>query len=806
VDVFAPALLWAIERLVRRRRSGAVAAVTACALLGGMPEAAFFSLLLGGAYVLARGRAGGEPLRRVVGRHALASLLGLLLAAPAVLPFLELVSQSFHNHGGWFGGFHWDPRAAVLILDPGFYRVGHQPITALGLPAATVAPHVGAGVAARALVGAAARGGALAPLRLFLAGTAVLYLLVAYGAPGASVLGRLPVLDRCHLPKYGFPVFALAVAGLAAAGAERLARGPSRLALPALALPAAAVLLWRAWLPGLGPAPMRDFPGRFEAALAGFALLVLIARLRPSLAGAALAAGVLGELVLLVPRGRAPRAVPADPPFVRALRDDGADRPGAGRVFAQANWLHPNWGAALGFEDARMLDALTVRRYVELVRAVLEPGLAIDRWSGAERPRHDALARWFRFLNVRWWVAPGRLPSFAERLRSEGLLLSRGPGSAAWTDDGRLLLPGSSEVRIVEERLPGRATLVFEPEVPEGAALDWLAREEPAPGLSSFRRASGNGEARIDLSAFRGREAVLGLTTRADPPARVRLAGFRLGGREYPPEEVYARAARLETPAVAHLELAVPVPEDAPELRLSFSADGAADVALTAAAPAVERVVWSSERDRGPGPRRVDLPEGAGPSFTLVARARGGDAPVALRAPDLVRDPAPVEALHAGGPFVYRIGAALPRAFVVHEAEVAATDEAALARLRAPGFDPARHVVLAPPPADVPILGDGAAPDGRAIVVRHESGEVEVEARLGRPGYLVVSEVHYPGWRVEVDGRRAPLLRANHAFRAVFLREGSHRVRFRYVCVPFLAGVVLASLALVALIVRSLRP
>src|SRR5262249_8211556 len=47
-------------------------------------------------------------------------------------------------------------------------------------------------------------------------------------------------------------------------------------------------------------------------------------------------------------------------------------------------------------------------------------------------------------------------------------------------------------------------------------------------------------------------------------------------------------------------------------------------------------------------------------------------------------------------------------------------------------------------------------------------------------GYLVLSEVYYPGWRATVDGRPAPVIRANNLFQAVPLPDGAREVRLTF--------------------------
>jgi uncharacterized membrane protein YfhO len=112
-------------------------------------------------------------------------------------------------------------------------------------------------------------------------------------------------------------------------------------------------------------------------------------------------------------------------------------------------------------------------------------------------------------------------------------------------------------------------------------------------------------------------------------------------------------------------------------------------------------------------------------------------------------------------------------------------------------------VLLHAPVAPERLDGRGAPErDGsRARVRRASPRSVRVDAELEHAGFLVVSDAFYPGWEAEVDGKPAPLLRANHAFRAVWLERGAHRVRFRYRPGPWRVGLALAAVAALALAV-----
>jgi uncharacterized membrane protein YfhO len=56
----------------------------------------------------------------------------------------------------------------------------------------------------------------------------------------------------------------------------------------------------------------------------------------------------------------------------------------------------------------------------------------------------------------------------------------------------------------------------------------------------------------------------------------------------------------------------------------------------------------------------------------------------------------------------------------------------------------------------------------------------EFVADVEASALLVVGETWHSGWRCEVDGLPQPVVRANHAMKAVALGPGRHRVTFFY--------------------------
>ena len=75
---------------------------------------------------------------------------------------------------------------------------------------------------------------------------------------------------------------------------------------------------------------------------------------------------------------------------------------------------------------------------------------------------------------------------------------------------------------------------------------------------------------------------------------------------------------------------------------------------------------------------------------------------------------------------------------------------------------------------------------------------LDVQSETG--GIVVLSEVFYPGWRASVNGRAAPVMRANFLFRAVEAPAGASRVVLTYSPTLWWWGVGLCGLTLILLI------
>ena len=148
-----------------------------------------------------------------------------------------------------------------------------------------------------------------------------------------------------------------------------------------------------------------------------------------------------------------------------------------------------------------------------------------------------------------------------------------------------------------------------------------------------------------------------------------------------------------------------------------------------------------------------------------------------------------------------------PRAWLVHRCTVIRDPATVLDSLDR--FDYQHSALLEEEPACRLAAPPSAEPF--PVIETCEPSRVVLKVDAASDALLVLSDLYYPGWRAELDGRPAPILRANYLMRAVAVPAGRHTVGFLYEPASFKAGIA-ASLAgglaialMVLLHVRSRR-
>jgi hypothetical protein len=400
---FLPLLFLLVELVLRSRRLLSVFGLSiavAANIYMGMPEASFFVIGAASVYALVRlvQERAATPMGISLTRLGGAGLLGLLLAAPLLLLFLEYESLSFNSHKPEF------ERGSDALS---FWNILHWLAPWFpGSPDPPGAPISWVGVAAliSALVAISGRDETKRLHAWFFLALAGVLLVKVYDFEVLQWVGRVPILELLVFPTFAAPVISFAFAVLAGIGVQVLWSRDLRLrrflVLLVSALTVLVVILsisdrLRVIVEDLQTVWLRGA----LFACAAVAAIVLSSRLARRWATALLAGVILFELFWLTPFKIYPlRADPFLTPGWMALVRSAQDAEPYSRVVATGAKLYPNTAGALGLQDIRVLDAMYVGRYFRYLQTFIQPEI-FDRFTGDEsnpprlegNPMFDAL-------------------------------------------------------------------------------------------------------------------------------------------------------------------------------------------------------------------------------------------------------------------------------------------------------------------------------------------------------------------------------------------------------------------------------
>ncbi len=172
----------------------------------------------------------------------------------------------------------------------------------------------------------------------------------------------------------------------------------------------------------------------------------------------------------------------------------------------------------------------------------------------------------------------------------------------------------------------------------------------------------------------------------------------------------------------------------------------------------------------------------------------------------LKTDDLKTELADVSGVYVYEVKGSIPRANIINDYEIAATQDESLKMVFSENFDPASKVILEKKPETV-IITDRADPDKNigqkkgtenyAIVVSDRQDEIEIKAKSNTPAFLLLNDTYYPGWKAFVDGEEREIIRANYSFRAVQINPGTHTILMKYQPKSVKTGLVITTITAV---------
>jgi hypothetical protein len=733
---FLPLTLLFLERAARaaRLRNVTLAGLSfGLQCLGGHPQVALMSAALGVGYALVRlwpPRMSARDLARPVGLVALFVAIGAGISAVYTLPMAELARQSVRPEGGLSYAkavayaLPWPH--LVTAVSPFFFFDAQTGAYQGAWNPAEMALY--AGLPTLVLAGIALWSRPRDPLPRFFAAAALIALLLALGdaTPLHGLLHKLPIVRGFRAPARYVLLVDAALAVLAALGLDSLqneagATVPRR---ARLLLAGAAILA--ASLPFAEPL----WRGRLALAGDGWRDAEW-AQGAPALLAAKVSLPLLWLALTAAWLWRRPRT--------------------------RASWW-PAAGAALVAADLSVFAATSFSTHWVRPDTVVRPDAAHALAALAGQGRAYVVsgpAPWRSASDLPVVLGFRSLDAYVSLPLARHALYMR----AFWLSDqtARGLLDAAAVTSVVDSwRRP------LDPRSMLGG--EEFSPRHPLAGLGPGRQER---EVRFRLAGVAADriQLVTSLHEAAEILQDAEVARVTVEATTGPPLTFRLRAGRetaerLHDERVAHLQ-------PAPHLSAWSLVDRRSEGAFYLA-----RFAWTGTRRLIS--LRIRYTAGRG-RLLLFGGTVGGSGPGVVSLSPFMREGyRPVR--EAAGAVLYENERARPRAFAVHRIVVASTPGEAIRRLATGEVRPEEAVVLEDPTAPATA---GAGPSVVSIQT-DEPLRVELTATMNGDGYVVLADTIYPGWRATVDGVKAPIFAANGLFRAVFVRDGSHRLRFEY--------------------------
>lgn len=84
-----------------------------------------------------------------------------------------------------------------------------------------------------------------------------------------------------------------------------------------------------------------------------------------------------------------------------------------------------------------------------------------------------------------------------------------------------------------------------------------------------------------------------------------------------------------------------------------------------------------------------------------------------------------------------------------------------------------------------------------AKITNYSPNKIEIITETSKDGYLVLTDVYYPGWQAYLDGQKVKIYPTDIAFRGLFVPSGKHQVIFEYRPNSFRYSIYISSIALI---------
>jgi uncharacterized membrane protein YfhO len=128
-----------------------------------------------------------------------------------------------------------------------------------------------------------------------------------------------------------------------------------------------------------------------------------------------------------------------------------------------------------------------------------------------------------------------------------------------------------------------------------------------------------------------------------------------------------------------------------------------------------------------------------------------------------------------------------PRAFIIPNSVIEGNKEKTLNALKNNTYDLKKLVILERGPR----VSNGNS-FKEVFIKLYSPNNILLNVELDKPGFLVLSEVTYPGWEAYDNDKKTEILKGDYLFRTIYLSKGKHEIRFTYNPISYEIGKIIS--------------
>ncbi len=552
---------------------------------------------------------------------------------------------------------------------------------------------------------------------------------------------------------------------------------------------------------------------------------------------------VVFELFLYIPNDRSERGeIYKMPPFVKFIKQD----PEKFRIFSKEGYLFPNTSSAYNIDDIRVNEAMYIRRYMEFLKNLVSNKI-YDRFDGPEIDNIQKVGKYLNLLNVKYILATEDINSenliktiltnskcisdypidestFVINSMAKKVLFQHPPSKLFYplqVNNGETLDFCLAIRQEAWNNTDGVEFRVFAREKSEDTIFNKLIDPKNNTNDQKWN------DYTVNLEKYKGQEVDLNFVTKplkqneydwahwSSPsigPIKLDLAKA-VSSNPNRENKGYVNISTLnisgdvrntlfEHPP-SKVTLSVKIPEDNPTLEFGIALDpnvwsptkgDGVEFAITVSKTLGEELLLSKYLDpandascRNWVHESIEMSKYKGKNIDLVLMTLPGKNnaydwagwDVRLNSSKVKR----YDLVYDKEIKIFENKNMLPRAYIVHRAEVIKYKDNILNRLKNDKFDFKNTIIIEKDPQTASMLTGYNAPtidNSIATILNYQSDKVSFKVNMENAGYLVVGDSYYPGWKVLVNGKEKEILTANYIYRAVFLDKGTYDVQFIY--------------------------